>query len=1070
MPGINSDDIYLQIEEFFPDLDEELQDDLFNNYVEMAEMGFYDFTEEGLGEFLESDDPFMTNYEAVEDYDLPGFEIRIGADFPGIGAIVPYEDERIYIPSSNACAIKCYQKYFEEIGIVFRPSLKKLDLFHQCPRTLYRIINEAGIEDSQTPKLYKKKRGEDKLVPIKQAGRTESTACILLYPLIEVEKNGKKQRLQSAKYDILYHAVLVKDKREIQNYHNIMDHVRNNLKFGIVKEMSDDWVQVRAKIKKAPPSYDFVVWDIETYSVFSENGKVSKLIPWAVGWGYVKNNTYDNKAFIVEGDDCIEQFLEAICTEFGDNEVQLFAHNGGNFDSLYIKRAKGFRPVDLIGSGRKIKVLRGTYKDHKTSLIFKDSILFTQMSLEMSGKSFKIPDEFRKKDFDIKGKTKEWYQQHSSSTDPETNWKNYLEFDIHSLAHVCIKFNSMIQEFGFSINQSAGVPGLVWSIMTGKCKFLRRTYRTKDPVVDAFFRAACYGGRILHWKKEFNSKVSKSEMIALDGTSLYPSAMAHGDYPVGRGRVENNFTLEKLREMQMTGRLFIAEIEFTTPNLRYPIHPYRTDKGAVIYCCGERLRGVYTSVDIEEMEHDGYVINQSFRGVWWLHKEKIFESIITELFERRKKLKAEGNDAEVVFKIVLNSAYGKFLEKIESSKVFRPADDPNPRHSRLHNRVDLGNGWIEATRKFDHPRCEKPSHIGAFILSYSRKIMNNYIRQLRPENIWYGDTDSLYTTRSALEKSGIVEFDGLGGVKNDYKDLFITEAIFLDIKRYLLKFNNGEYKIKFTGLKFINKKKNGNNPQFYISNSPSEPGRDLMLVDGYEKSKELFKSFLINPDKAMEVMQEVWRRDAECARIDKKAVKYIVNPEVRGNWIKWVPEGKKQPGYANAFTPIGGDISKPRAELSTSLTVFTKKRVATVLPHPNGYEVDSVPSYPGPHRFADPKKFDMEKINAHVAIKSGAIRRVSKGKRICDSKFGGMTHYDPSDEPVVGIVKSLNPEVLDKLGQSYTAIDEHGRELIERKLAFASGKNCMHVEEDGEDVGVDDEGSVTSEEAGYISE
>jgi len=1070
MPGIGSDDIYDYIEEYFPDLTEELQDDLFNNYVEMAELGFYDFTEDGLGEFLESDDPFMTNYEAVEDYDLSGLEIRIGADFPGIGAIVSYEDDRIYIPTSNACAIKCYQKYFEEIGILFRPSLKKLDLFHQCPRALYRIIKEAGIEESKTPKLYKKKRGEERLVPIKQTGRTESSACILLYPLIEIEKNGKKQRLQSAKHDVLYHAVLIKDKKEIQNYREIMEHVRSNLKFGIVKEMSDDWIQVRAEIKKAPPSYDFVVWDIEAHSVFSENGKVSKLIPWAVGWGYVKNNRYDNQAFIVEGDDCIEQFLEAVCTEFGDKEVQLFAHNGGNFDSLYIKRGNGFRPIDQIGNGKKIKVLKGTYKDHKTSLIFKDSILFTQMSLEKSGESFKIPDEYKKKDFDIKGKSKQWYQEHSESTDPETNWKEYLRYDVHSLAYVCIKFNDMIQEFGFSINQSAGVPGLVWSIMTGKCMHLRRTYRTKDPVVDAFFRAACYGGRILHWQKEFNSKVSKSEMIALDGTSLYPSAMALGEYPVGQGRVENDFTLEKLREKQMTGKLFIAEIEFSTPNIRYPIHPYRTDKGAVIYCCGDKLRGVYTSVDIEEMEHDGYVINQSFRGVWWTKKAKIFENIITELFERRKALKAEKNDAEVVFKIVLNSAYGKFLEKIESAKVFRPKEDPNPRHGKLHNQCDLGNGWIEATRKFDHPHSKKPSHIGAFILSYSRKIMNNYIRKLRPENIWYGDTDSLYTTRAALAKSGIVEFDGLGGVKNDYKDLFITEAVFLDIKRYLLKFNNGEYKIKFTGLTFINKKKNGNDPQFYVSNSPSDPGKDLMLVDGYEKAHEIFKSFLLDPSKALEVMQEVWRRDAECARIDKKAIKYIVNPEVRGNWLEFAGKGKPLPGYPNAFTPIGADINAPRMELSKEVTYFNQSRVATVLPHPNGYEVNSVPSYPGPHRFADPKKFDMEKINAHVATKSGAIRRVSKGKRICDSKFGGMTHFDQSDEPVIGIVKSLNPEVLDKLGQSHSPIDEIGRELIERKLAFSAGKNGVHAGEDGEEVGEDEEGSVMSEEAGYISE
>ena len=40
-----------------------------------------------------------------------------------------------------------------------------------------------------------------------------------------------------------------------------------------------------------------------------------------------------------------------------------------------------------------------------------------------------------------------------------------------------------------------------------------------------------------------------------------------------------------------------------------------------------------------------------------------------------------------------------------------------------------------------------PAHLGAFILSNSKQIMNNFIRELNgcyKNNIYYTDTDSLY--------------------------------------------------------------------------------------------------------------------------------------------------------------------------------------------------------------------------------------------------------------------------------------------------------------------------------------
>ena len=74
-----------------------------------------------------------------------------------------------------------------------------------------------------------------------------------------------------------------------------------------------------------------------------------------------------------------------------------------------------------------------------------------------------------------------------------------------------------------------------------------------------------------------------------------------------------------------------------------------------------------------------------------------------------------------------------------------------------------------------------PLHLGAFVLSNSKKIMNNFIHAINgfyTNDVYYIDTDSLYIENkhwNKLDKAGFVGKGLLEG-KNDYKD----EGIFMD--------------------------------------------------------------------------------------------------------------------------------------------------------------------------------------------------------------------------------------------------------------------------------------------------
>ena len=85
-----------------------------------------------------------------------------------------------------------------------------------------------------------------------------------------------------------------------------------------------------------------------------------------------------------------------------------------------------------------------------------------------------------------------------------------------------------------------------------------------------------------------------------------------------------------------------------------------------------------------------------------------------------------------------------------------------------------------------------PSHLGAFILSNSKRIMNNFIREINGfynNSIYYGDTDSVYIEKKfwdVLDKGNLVGENFCLG-KIDYKTDGIFYALFLAPKiKYVL--------------------------------------------------------------------------------------------------------------------------------------------------------------------------------------------------------------------------------------------------------------------------------------------
>ena len=81
-----------------------------------------------------------------------------------------------------------------------------------------------------------------------------------------------------------------------------------------------------------------------------------------------------------------------------------------------------------------------------------------------------------------------------------------------------------------------------------------------------------------------------------------------------------------------------------------------------------------------------------------------------------------------------------------------------------------------------------PIHLGAFILSNSERIMNNFIREINGfynNSIYYGDTESLSIEKKywdVIDEANIVGKNLCHG-KNDYKTGGIFYGLFLALKK-----------------------------------------------------------------------------------------------------------------------------------------------------------------------------------------------------------------------------------------------------------------------------------------------
>jgi hypothetical protein len=618
------------------------------------------------------------------------------------------------------------------------------------------------------------------------------------------------------------------------------------------KELMKTQAKFRDQARKACNKLkEVLVYDIE--SVRHGEGDIQNQMPVMLSWTRDGEN-----ATTYYGLDCSDRFVKYLLSKEGRGVKYVYAFNGGNYDHILIRNAliqnglmleESRRSVNSIiritarVGGVEVKPTKKRPEPYTKSreIVFSDIRNFTNGSLAQNLKSLGLTS---KGSFD--------YDKINENMEGEDLQKltEYCEWDTCGSFKVLEKLSEPFTKLGLDINK-------LFTLSQGAFKLLKQTWKETEmegfrqpKYVDELGRLASIGGRTECFKHYFKSseyddvkhgKKAYDEMEDylryLDVVSLYPSAMSKNLYPIGQHK--NTFGYKK-------GYLGIYNCVISKPNnLKYPVC---YDKSRGSYNLLENS-GYYTSVDIDEMRRYGYKVDVG-DGVYWEESSNIFTKYIDEMYKLKNQACKNTPDYNNA-KLMINAVFGKTLQNDDTVEYFvikNKADLVKMYTGRELTRFtmewDFTGGdetgyYTYTTSGNEKKMTDKMGHIGAFILSYSKRVI---YEQLVKTDAYYMDTDSLFVHRCDAEK--IPQGKELGQFSDDLDGGRIIRALFISKKMYHLEYvmPDGSIRIKSTGKGVDRKAMMLEHYEEMIEGNTVKITQDMLFIRKVKEGKVLFKN------------------------------------------------------------------------------------------------------------------------------------------------------------------------------------------------------------------------------------
>jgi len=272
-----------------------------------------------------------------------------------------------------------------------------------------------------------------------------------------------------------------------------------------------------------------------------------------------------------------------------------------------------------------------------------------------------------------------------------------------------------------------------------------------------FIQNCVVGGRVM--TRDNEKQHTKHEINDIDAVSLYPASINRlPGYLLGKPKVINTFEPEKY-----THYFIKIKVIKINKHLHFPLLSKVNENGIRMF--SNDLEGEYIYLDkytledtikYQKLEYEfiqGYYFDEGYNS-----KCKKF---IETLFNQRLEYKKNKNPAEQVFKLIMNSCYGKTIEKchetnysfVYGQEKFLKTFSYNSTISNIKSATEITPGLFLLEKVANRNEHFSSPHIGSVILSMSKRIMNEVMCLAEDNNIniWYQDTDSMHIDDHSID-------------------------------------------------------------------------------------------------------------------------------------------------------------------------------------------------------------------------------------------------------------------------------------------------------------------------------
>ena len=454
---------------------------------------------------------------------------------------------------------------------------------------------------------------------------------------------------------------------------------------------------------------------------------------------------------------CINRFLSVLFSRTNNYEdTVIYAHNGGNFDFLFLLSWLRARPqfqFTIIPIQSTIQVLKVWRKGKKKKgcWTFLDSLKLLPMSLAAACKALGVPG---KKDLPL--------NTHENSP----LWDEYNERDNKALYEVLLRTHELVED------KLGGEVGI--TTPSTAMKLFRRKYMGQEATptliprhlhfvrckedeclgcLHTWVRQGYYGGRTeIHRMKGVNLKY-------YDLNSSYPASMML-DMPAGN-KIESKTYEPERYAAKYTG--FVECTVYIPPECEIPPLPFRADSGKLLFPSGV-FSGTWSTEELALLDHPrvkGHVISV-VRCVWY-RRVSVFVDMVTDLYKYRdKSLPGYDTGLSTLAKLILNALYGKFGMKEERESIVMLDEGEKPPVNSKPAGGDISLGiWYET--KIQSP-CYVIPQIAAHITALARVRLWHVMKSALDAGgkLYYCDTDSVITDVELPTSSA------LGALKDEY--------------------------------------------------------------------------------------------------------------------------------------------------------------------------------------------------------------------------------------------------------------------------------------------------------------